>query len=61
MCIRDSLKGGTEMTSEELKAHGLNDSLKHVDFMIGSRDLNIYGVKVDGSEELVFKDGNWAN
>lgn len=56
-----NLRGGTEMTSEELKAHGLNDSLKHVDFMIGSRDLDIYGVKADGSEELVFKDGNWAN
>lgn len=56
-----NLQGGTEMTAEELKAHGLNDSLTHVDFMIGSSDLNIYGVLEDGTKEQIFKDGNWSN
>ncbi|ARJ50145.1 aminopeptidase [Staphylococcus lutrae] len=56
-----NLQNGTTMTSEELQAHGLNDSLTHVDFMIGSRDLNIYGIKVDGTEEQVFKNGNWLD
>ncbi|MBI5974725.1 aminopeptidase [Staphylococcus canis] len=55
-----NLKDGTEMTSDELKAHGLNDSLTHVDFMIGSSDLTIYGETAEGTTELIFKDGNWA-
>lgn len=56
-----NLEEGTAMTPEELKAHGLNDSLTHVDFMIGSSDLNIYGVRADGTKEQIFRDGNWAN
>ncbi|AJC95675.1 aminopeptidase [Staphylococcus hyicus] len=55
-----NLKGGTEMSEEELKAHGLNDSLTHVDFMIGSSDLNIYGVTDQGEEVAIFENGNWA-
>lgn len=55
-----NLKGGTEMSTDEQIAHGLNDSNVHVDFMIGSSDLTIYGILEDGSKELVFKNGNWA-
>ncbi|KFE41289.1 aminopeptidase [Staphylococcus agnetis] len=55
-----NLKGGTEMTEDELKAHGLNNSLTHVDFMIGSKDLDIYGVTEQGEEVPIFKNGNWA-
>ncbi|UXR71031.1 aminopeptidase [Staphylococcus sp. IVB6240] len=55
-----NLKGGTEMDDETLEKHGLNDSLTHVDFMIGSADLNIYGVSADGQEEPVFENGNWV-
>ena len=39
-----NLQGGTEMTTEEKIENGLNDSLIHVDFMIGSSDLTIYGI-----------------
>ncbi|UDI77943.1 aminopeptidase [Staphylococcus taiwanensis] len=55
-----NVKGGTEMTTEEKIASGLNDSNTHVDFMIGSSDLTIYGIHHDGSKELVFENGNWA-
>lgn len=55
-----NLKGGTQMSEDELKNHGLNDSLTHVDFMIGSEDLTIYGVTENGEEELLFENGNWA-
>ena len=48
------------MTTEEKIASGLNDSNTHVDFMIGSSDLTIYGILHDGSKELVFENGNWA-
>ena len=48
------------MNTDELSAHGVNDSLIHVDFMVGSEDLDIVGVKYDGEEVQIFKNGNWA-
>ena len=55
-----SLKGGKEMSKDELKARGLNDSFTHVDFMIGTSDLSIVGTTHDGQEIPVFVDGNFA-
>ena len=54
------LEGGVDMSEEELAAHGVNDSLIHEDFMVGSEDLNIVGITEDGEEFQIFKDGNWA-
>lgn len=53
-----SLQGGKEMDEEALIKAGANRSLTHVDFMIGSADLNIYGIKGD-EKTLIFKDGEW--
>ncbi|BAM48218.1 aminopeptidase [Amphibacillus xylanus] len=55
-----NLEGGSEMSDEELDKHGVNDSLTHVDFMIGSAELDIDGVLPDGSTEPVFRKGAWA-
>ena len=54
------LEGGQRMTKEELKARGLNDSITHVDFMVGTPDLSIMGTTHDGREIPVFVDGNFA-
>lgn len=54
------IEGGKSMSSDELKAHGLNESITHVDFMIGSELMNIDGVTADGQSEPVFRNGNWA-
>lgn len=54
------LEGGTEMTDEELKSHGVNDALIHEDFMVGSEDLTIIGITKDGKEYTIFENGNWA-
>ncbi|MBE6964357.1 MAG: aminopeptidase [Ruminococcaceae bacterium] len=54
------IEGGREMNKEELKAKGLNDSITHVDFMIGTPDLSIVGKTRDGREIPVFVDGNFA-
>lgn len=54
------LAGGTDMTKEEIKQAGLNDSMIHVDFMVGSPDLSIVGIKADGTTVPVFTKGNWA-
>ena len=50
----------TSMSKEQLSEHGVNQSSTHVDFMIGSDDLNVFGVCADGSEVPVFVNGQWA-
>ena len=54
------LEGGQKMTLVELKARGLNDSITHVDFMVGTPDLRIVGTTHDGREIPVFENGNFA-
>ena len=53
------LKGGEDMTSEELRKQGLNKSLIHTDFMIGTSDLKIVGTTFKGEEITIFKNGNF--
>lgn len=55
-----NLQGGTEMTKEQLTAVGVNTSLVHVDFMVGSAEMNIDGVTKEGHREPIFRNGNWA-
>lgn len=55
-----NLEGGAAMDEAELDKHGVNDSLTHVDFMIGSENLDIDGVLEDGTTEAVFRNGTWA-
>ncbi|MGL5314265.1 MAG: aminopeptidase [Peptostreptococcaceae bacterium] len=54
------IKNGDEIKDDEMDKYGVNDSLTHVDFMIGSSDMNIIGITYDGKEVQIFKDGNWA-
>ncbi|MBP5307633.1 MAG: aminopeptidase [Clostridia bacterium] len=54
------LENGENMTREELSAAGLNDSLQHVDFMVGTKDLSIVATTEDGKEIQIFRDGNWV-
>jgi len=55
-----NIEGGTKLTSEELLTRGANVSLTHVDFMIGSAELDIDGELADGTVEPVFRKGNWV-
>ncbi|MDD4584289.1 MAG: aminopeptidase [Bacilli bacterium] len=55
-----NVKGGTSMSREQLKAAGANSSFTHVDFMVGSKDLDIVGTKHDGSKVQIFKNGNFV-
>jgi len=54
------LQGSESMSKEELIEAGINDSLIHVDFMIGTEDMEIQGLTKDGQEVAIFKDGNFA-
>ncbi|MDN4091239.1 aminopeptidase [Brevibacillus agri] len=55
-----NIEGGAAMSQEELAARGINTSLVHVDFMIGSAEMNIDGETADGVREPLFRNGNWA-
>ncbi|WP_199614305.1 aminopeptidase [Paenibacillus alkalitolerans] len=55
------IEGGKSMTKEQLAERGLNESITHVDFMIGSAEMNIDGIKTDGTREPLFRNGNWAD
>lgn len=54
------ITGAENMTKDELLSLGLNESLEHVDFMIGTEDLSIVGVDKSGKETPVFINGNFA-
>lgn len=60
MGFKEVLPGGDDLTMEEAQKQGINDSIIHVDFMIGADDLSIDGVRPDGSVEPIFRDGTWA-
>ena len=54
------IKGADKLSPEEQKALGINQSINHVDFMVGTADLEIVGITHDGREIKVFEKGNFA-
>ena len=56
----ECVEGFDKMSEEELKEKGINDSIIHVDFMIGCKDLSITGYTREGKAVQIFKNGNWA-
>ena len=60
MGFADTIKDFEHKTLEECRALGVNDSMVHEDFMIGSKDLCIDAVCRDGKTVAIFRDGTWA-
>ncbi|MDR3598607.1 aminopeptidase [Clostridium sp.] len=54
------LKNSDNMSEKELIENGVNDSLTHIDFMIGSAELEIMGETAAGEKIQIFKNGDWA-
>ncbi|MBR2900764.1 MAG: aminopeptidase [Clostridia bacterium] len=59
MGYSNCVKGFENMTADELHELGVNDSMIHVDFMVGSKDFAVTGYK-DGVATPIFIDGKWA-
>jgi len=55
-CLRE----GDKLTKEELADRGANDSLIHVDWMIGSEKLDIDGITASGTAEPLMRNGEWV-
>jgi aminopeptidase len=54
------VKNGDKLKPEELAARGANESLIHVDWMIGSADIDVHGVTAEGKEEPLIHKGEWV-
>lgn len=54
------IEGGKKMSREELEKNGVNSSITHVDFMIGSEEMDIDGILEDGTSEPIFRKGTWS-
>ncbi|MBB5700393.1 aminopeptidase [Ochrobactrum daejeonense] len=60
-CYSKCFIDGARLTPEQIKAQGGNSSLIHIDWMIGSGEIDVDGVNADGSREPVMRGGEWAN
>ncbi len=58
--FRFSVEGGEAMSDDEFASIGGNQSLVHVDFMIGSGEMDVDGLTEDGAVEPIMRDGEWA-
>ena len=56
----NTVKDYQNYTKEQMTEMGVNDSALHVDFMVGTDDMSIIGIKKDGSEFVIFENGLWA-
>ncbi len=56
-----TVEGATGMSEEEARATGLNESSVHVDFMIGSAEMDVDGIRQDGSAEPLMRKGAWVS
>ena len=59
--FKEVLPDGDQLSTEQASEAGINDSVIHVDFMVGADDLSILGYRADGSSAPVFRNGTWAD
>ena len=59
-CYSKCFLDGANLTQEQIRAQGGNSSLIHIDWMIGSGEIDIDGVAADGTKVPVFRKGEWA-
>ena len=56
----EAIVGGENMTKEERADLGFNDSMIHLDFMVGGPELNVTGYRSDGSSTPILRNGEWV-
>jgi aminopeptidase len=59
-CYSKCFIGGDKLTPQAISARGGNASLIHIDWMIGSGELDIDGLDAEGARTPVFRNGEWA-
>ena len=56
----DTVENGEKLSAAEKKKIGMNESMTHVDFMVGGPELSVIGIDKKGKEVQILKNGNWA-
>ena len=56
----DTVENGEKLSASEKKKIGMNESMTHVDFMVGGPELSVIGIDKNGKEVQILKNGNWA-
>jgi aminopeptidase len=59
-CYSKCFVNGAKLSAEEIAAKGGNSSLIHIDWMIGSGQIDVDGIGQDGTVEPVMRQGEWA-
>ena len=59
-CYSKCFRGGENLSKDEIIKRGGNSSMIHIDWMIGSDEISVDGVKTDGTAVPVFRNGEWA-
>ena len=59
-CYSKCFKNGAALSAEDVTERGGNSSMIHVDWMIGSDEIDIDGIAQDGTVTAVFRNGEWA-
>lgn len=58
--FNNAVRDYESLSNDECKLKGVNDSMIHIDFMVGSKELNIDGITKGGKTISLIKDGEWA-
>ena len=59
MAYSENLEGANDRSEEENRKLGMNSSLIHTDFMVGSEKVTVTGIKPDGTRVVLLQDGYW--
>ena len=60
-CYSKCFKGDLDLSKEEITKRGGNSSMIHIDWMIGSNEIDVDGIDHDGNSIPVFRKGEWAS
>ena len=60
-CYSKCFKGDLDLSKEEISKRGGNSSMIHIDWMIGSDQIDVDGIDENGNQEPIFRKGEWVN
>ena len=59
-CYSKCFKDGENLSKDEIIKRGGNSSMIHIDWMIGSEEINVDGMNSNGAAIPIFRNGEWA-
>ena len=60
-CYSKCFRDGANLSKDDVVSRGGNSSMIHIDWMIGSNEIDVDGIASDGTNTPVFRKGEWAS